>query len=95
MKNELLGFVKFLDISSLTTVLIRQSLTTVGDAVLIGLKKIHMPNNQMIPEHFNKLGVPKRPFKTQEDAERAAWMNNMICYVCDFCGNWHLANKEA
>lgn len=50
--------------------------------------------SRIAAEHFNRLGVPKKAFKTQELAERAAWMQGMRCYECSFCGNWHLTNKE-
>lgn len=52
------------------------------------------PPHRLIPEHFNMVGDPKKRFKTQDDAELAAWMNGMKCYECSFCGDWHLANKE-
>lgn len=49
----------------------------------------------LIREHFKVDGQPKRSFRTQELADRVAWLHDMNSYACGFCGNWHLSNKES
>lgn len=51
-------------------------------------------SDRMIPEHFNTLGKPKKPYYTLFEAESAAWLSDMDCYECSFCGYWHLSKKE-
>lgn len=58
--------------------------------------------NKFLPglnEHYRSVGktkIPKKSFKTRDDAWRAINMQNekstATAYKCSICGNWHIGH---
>ena len=57
----------------------------------------------MIPfkEHLNRMGSPKKSYKTLEDAVEAANSETMrlgcfrmVPYLCSYCGTYHIGKPD-
>ncbi len=49
-------------------------------------------------EHYSKRGGvrrPKRAWRDQRAAERAAKLNGKQAYVCGFCNEWHIGTSRS
>lgn len=54
-----------------------------------------MGYKRIVAEHFNQRGVPKRSFKSREEAfafKNQHEVGGKKPYKCNFCGNYHLGS---
>jgi hypothetical protein len=59
--------------------------------------RINVPSNyenELIREHFNKDGQPKKQYPSRSAAEFNGAYYDQEPYECGFCGKWHLAKKK-
>lgn len=53
-----------------------------------------MNGERVAAEHFRPDGKPKKAYRSEREADRAAYAHNRQAYKCSFCPHWHIGARR-